>query len=220
LTRVLVLIVALCGGASVAAASATVSPSTAIADAIVRRLGAGAAVSVINVETTVRDEAGLTAEPEVTARFAKPSRFVLSARGTRRGLAVAIVMARAAVPRAARAIARDEAIGPEAVRFTVTEVPAIPIRPLLGEQEIVGLAARRDIVAGEPLTAALVRLAPVVRSGDEIDVTVRIGRVRVTGTGRASGSGRVGDLIRVVQPHAKGTLTGRITGPGAVEVVE
>jgi flagella basal body P-ring formation protein FlgA len=212
--------VALCAAASAAAAPATVSPSTAIADAIVRRLGAGAAVSVINVETTVKDEAGLTAEPEATARFAKPSRFVLSAHGARRGLAVAIVMARAPVPRAARAIARDEAIGLDAVRFTVGELPAIPIRPLLAEQDLVGTAARRNIVAGEPLTAALVRLAPLVRSGDEIDVTVRIGGVKVTGTGRASGSGRVGDLIRVMQPNTKQTLTGRITGPGAVEVVE
>ena len=219
MTRVLVA-VALCAAASAAAAPATVSPSTAIAEAIVRRLGAGAAVSVINVETTVKDEAGLTAEPEVTARFAKPSRFVLSAHGARRGLAVAIVMARAPVPRAARAIARDEAIGLDAVRFTVSELPAIPIRPLLSEQDLVGTTARRNIVAGEPLTAALVRLAPLVRSGDEIDVTVRIGGVKVTGTGRASGSGRVGDLIHVMQPNTKQTLTGRITGPGAVEVVE
>ena len=220
MTRGLVLAVALCATAVVAAAPVAVSPSTAIAEAIVRRLGTAAAVSVINVETSVKNEPGLTAEPEVTARFAKPSRFVLSAHGVRRGLAVAIVMARAALPRAARAIARDETIGREAVRFTVTELPAIPIRPLLGEEDLVGVEARRDIVAGEPLTAALVRLAPVVRSGDEVEVTVRIGPVHVTGMGRASGSGQVGDLVRVMQSNSRKMLTGRITGPGAVEVVE
>jgi len=59
-----------------------------------------------------------------------------------------------------------------------------------------------------------------VRSGDSVDVTVRIGVVTVTGTAIASGSGQVGDVIRVIQPHGSRLLTARIVGTGAVEIVQ
>jgi hypothetical protein len=53
-----------------------------------------------------------------------------------------------------------------------------------------------------------------------VDVTVRIGVVTVTGTAIASGSGQVGDVIRVIQPHGSRLLTARIVGTGAVEIVQ
>jgi flagellar basal body P-ring formation protein FlgA len=141
-------------------------------------------------------------------------------KGVRRGLAVATVTAKATYPRAARVIARDEEIGRDAVDLTAGDLPAMPIRPLLVESDVIGLKARRAIAIGEPLTAAVLRLSPVVKSGDEVEVTVRLGVVRVTGSGVASGSGQVGDMIRITQPHSSRLLKGRITGPGAVEVVE
>ena len=72
------------------------------------------------------------------------------------------------------------------VDFIVGDIPAIPIQPLLGAGGLIGLRARRAIVAGEPLTATILRVPPVVRSGDDVQVTVRIGVVEVRGTGTAS----------------------------------
>ncbi len=85
--------------------------------------------------------------------------------------------------------------------------------------EIVGAQARRDIRAGEVLTDAALIVPPVVKSGDEVRVSVSTGAIEVTGVGRASGSGRVGDLIRVLLPSSRKGLKARITGPGSVEIV-
>jgi flagella basal body P-ring formation protein FlgA len=101
--------------------------------------------------------------------------------------------------------------------------------PDLGEA--VGLTARRDIAAGELLTEAVLQFPPLVRTGDPVSVTVKVGSVEITSKGIASGSGHEGDLIRVT-PVAAGTpgrrssgpgvrpLKARITGPGAVEIVQ
>ena len=69
-----------------------VTPEEAIRVAVEERLGLPLGnVSVSDVMTRVEAEAGLVAQPEVTARLGKTSRFVLSARGVRRGIAVAVV---------------------------------------------------------------------------------------------------------------------------------
>jgi flagella basal body P-ring formation protein FlgA len=217
--RAIVLSVVLFGSGA-AAGPVTVTPQEAIAAAVSQRLGASASVTVLAIDTRVTSEPGLTAQPDATARLRKPARFVMMVRGVRRGLAVATVTAKTTYPRAARIIARDEEIDRGAVDFIAGELPAMPIRPLLGEVDVVGLKARRAIAIGEPLTASVLRLPPVVRSGEEVNVTVRIGAVRVIGSGFASGSGQVGDVIRITQPHHSRLLKGRITGPGAVEILE
>lgn len=216
-----VVVIGILAGGVMAAAPATVTPEAAIAAAVSRTLGGGAAVSVADLDTKVAAEPGLTAEPEAAARLAKPSRFVLSVRGVRRGIARATVNARGGLVRAARTIAREEIIVSDAVETTVGELPVMTIRPLLADADVVGRAARRTIAVGEPLTATALRLPPAVRSGDQVAVTVRIGAVRVTGVGLASGSGRVGDTIRVMPPHSQRQLwPARVTGPGAVEILE
>ena len=207
-----------CAAALSGAAGPPIAPAEAIAAAVAERLGGDVAVRVGDVETTVRPEPGLVAEPDVSARLSRPARFILTNRGQRRGVAVATVTAEARYARAARAVARDEVIGADAVDFTEGTLPMLPIRRLLRADDLTGLQARRTLAAGEPLTAAVLRVPPLVKTGDEIAVTVRIGVVQVVGTGTASGSGHIGDTIRVRQPHSSRLLSARITGPGAVEI--
>jgi len=201
-------------------ASAAVTPAEAIRASVLRRLGVPGVVDVVHVTTKVADEVGLVAEPEATARFGKPARFVLSAGGVRRGIAVATVTFTCRCPRASRSIARDEAIDRDAIDLSEGPLRGLPIKPVLAIDALKGLSARRAIAAGEPLTAAVLRVPPVVRSGDSVDVTVRIGAVSVTGTGIASGSGQVGEVIRIMQPHSSRLLPARIVGTGAVEIVQ
>jgi flagella basal body P-ring formation protein FlgA len=203
----------------VAAAPDAVTPEQAIAAVVRERLGVPAVIEVDALTTSVEDEPRLLAEPDVAARLGRPARYFLHVDGVRRGVAVATVKVSAAFPQAARNLARDEAIGPDSVDFTEGELPVMPIQRILGADALQGLEARRDIVAGEPLTPAVLRVPPVVKSGDTVTVTVRIGAVRITAEGIASGSGRVGDTIRVRQPQRQQVLTGRITGPGTVEIV-
>jgi len=58
----------------------------------------------------------------------------------------------------------------------------------------------------------------LVRSGDRVTIWVRIGAVQASGVGIASGSGQLGDTIRVLASEGRRALTARITGPGTVEV--
>ena len=216
LVGILVLVMA----ATTIAASTAVTPAEAIRASVLRRLGVAAVAEVAHVTTKVAEEAGLVAVPEATARLGKPARFVLSAGGVRRGVAVATVTVTCRCPRASRRIARDEAIDRGAIDLSDGPLRGLPIKPVLAVEALTGLAARRDIVAGEVLTAAVLRVPPVVKSGDTVDVTVRIGVVSVTGAATASGTGQVGDVIRVKQPNSSKLLPARIVGTGAVEIVQ
>ena len=206
--------------ATTIAASTAVTPAEAIRASVLQRLGVAAVAEVAHVATKVGEEAGLVAVPEATARLGKPARFVLSAGGVRRGVAVATVTVTCRCPRASRKIARNEAIDRSAIDLSDGPLRGLPIRPVPTVEALTGLSARRDIVAGEALTAAVLRVPPVVKSGDRVDVTVRIGVVSVTGTAIASGSGQVGDVIRIMQPHSSRLLPARIVGTGAVEIVQ
>ncbi len=57
-----------------------------------------------------------------------------------------------------------------------------------------------------------------VRSGDVVRMSVTMGNLKITGTGEALQSGRVGDLIRVRNVDSKIVVTGRVMGPKSVVI--
>jgi len=191
--------------------------TTAIERAVVARMG-DVEVVVREVSTSVADQSGLAASIEPGARLGRPIRFILTAGGRRVGSAVARVEVFGRAPRARRALARDEEIGAADVEVERVPITNVLLRRIPDASEVIGARARRDIAAGELLTDAVVAVPPAVKSGDEVQVTVTVGAVQVTGPGRASGSGHVGDTIRVSTPSSRRLLTGRIVGRGAVEV--
>ena len=155
---------------------------------------------------------------EPGARLGQPIRFVLTVDGKRVGSAVATVAVSGQAVRARRSLARGEEVAAGDVETTVVELRSVMARRLPVIADIVGTRARRDIAAGELLTNALVIVPPAVRSGDEVRVMVTMGSVQVSGMGRASGSGQVGDTIRVLTASSRKPLSARITGRGAVEI--
>jgi flagella basal body P-ring formation protein FlgA len=192
----------------------------AIARALEERLGSGSIATIRSLQTSVPEDEQVTAVPEPGARVGKAARFVLWRDGKRRGVAVAEVDVRATLVRAERAIARDEVIGAADVTLVEGELRDVPVRRLPGIADVVGAAPRRAVAAGEALTSAVLTLPPLVRSGDQVDVNVRVGSVHVAGRGVASGSGHVGDVIRVVNPGSRQPRKAKIIGPGSVEIVQ
>jgi flagella basal body P-ring formation protein FlgA len=202
------------------AAPVAVTPIDAIEHALVRRLGADVAVAVTGLETTVRAQQGLQALPEPGARAGYPARFVLMAGRKRVGVALATIMVSGPHARAARAIARDEALSEADIDIVDEEWPPVALERLPAHQDIVGLKARRNIAAGEALTSAVLDVPPLVKSGDVVTVTATVGAVQVTGAATASSSGQRGDIIRVTpRPHGR-PVRARITGQSTVEVVQ
>jgi flagella basal body P-ring formation protein FlgA len=202
------------------AAPAAVTPIDAIEKAVARRLGGQASVAVTGLETSVRAQQGLQALPEPGARAGQPVRFVLMAGKSRVGVAVATVTVSGPHARAARAIARDEAITEADIEIVDDEWPSVPLTRLPAEDEIIGLKARRNIAEGEALTATVLDVPPTVRSGDVVTVTATVGAVQVTAAATASSSGHRGDIIRVTPKPNGRPVRARITGPAAVEVVQ
>ena len=195
------------------------TPAQAIARAVAQRVGGGVAVDVISLETTVAPERALRALPEPGGRAGEPVRFVLMAGRVRRGVAVATVKVVGSYARAVRAIARQERVAPDAVEIVEGELLVAGFKRLPAGSEVIGLVARRDIAAGEPLTQTVLLMPPLVRSGDAVALTVIAGTVRVTAKAVAAASGHEGDVIRVV-PEGGKPLKARITGRGSVEVVQ
>jgi flagella basal body P-ring formation protein FlgA len=176
-------------------------------------------VTVATLQTTVVATPGLEAVPDPGARSGQPVRFQLVAGGARVGTAVATVRVQARHAEAARAIARDEAITPDAVRIVVSEIPAVAFRYLPVADDLAGLKARRAIAPGEALTDAMVVVPPLVKSGDTVSVRVRIGTVEAQGSGIASGSGHLGDTVHIMQRTSRKMLAARVIGPSAVELI-
>jgi flagella basal body P-ring formation protein FlgA len=167
----------------------------------------------------VRRCEALVANPEPGSRLGRPMRFILVEGGVRVGSVVAKLDVTGSAVRASRALSRGEDIGADAIEAVNVELKDMLLGRLPTMNEIVGAHARRDIRTGEVLTGAAVIVPPLVKSGDEVRVSLRTGSIEVTGVGRASGSGHVGELIRVLVPSSRRGLNARITGPGAVEIV-
>jgi flagellar basal body P-ring formation protein FlgA len=161
----------------------------------------------------------VTATPEPGSRLGRSVRFILAAGGTRLGSVVATLTVTGSAVRSSRAIARGEELEADAIEVIEVELEDILLGRLPTTAQVVGTQARRDIRKGEVLTEAVVIVPPLVKSGDAVRVRVSTGAIEVTGVGRASGSGHVGDLIRVLMPSSRRGLEARITGPGAVEIV-
>jgi flagella basal body P-ring formation protein FlgA len=161
----------------------------------------------------------LVATPEPGSRLGRPVRFILFENGARTGSVVAKLEVTGSAVRSSRALTRGEDVAADAIEVVDVELTNILLDRLPTQDEVVRSQARRDIRAGEVLTGATVIVPPAVKSGDEVRVIVSTGVIELTTKGRASGSGHVGDLIRVLMPESRKGLKARITGPGSVEIV-
>ena len=204
--------------------------SDAIVHAVRERLRADVRVRLeeLRVQLAARAESqaaadpidGISAIPDHGARLGQGVRFTLWAGDRRIGSAVARVLVTGESIVASRALAQGDAISAADVRRVAQDLPELPLRRLPEMEDLLGARLRRDVAAGEILTSAVVQIPSAVRSGDDVTVTVKVGRVEVASVGRASGSGMVGDVIRVTPHGTKAMRRARIVAAGAVEIVQ
>jgi flagella basal body P-ring formation protein FlgA len=215
----IVIVVVLALASAAFGAVAPITPRDAIERAIRERMGGNVSVLVTVLRSDVVSEPTLRAVPDPAARVGQPARFVLTADGVRKGSAVATIAVEASYARAAQAIARDAVVTAADVEVMTGELSNVMFRRLPAPADVIGLTAKRTIAAGEALTAAVLDVPPLVRSGDEVTATVRVGAVQIDAVTTASGSGQEGDVIRILAPGSRRPLRARITGQGTVEVV-
>lgn len=201
---------------------------TAIVDAVQARLGADAGVAVTDLELHVTDEAAvrLIATPEPGARLGAAMQFNLSkptgdpgARTRSVGRAVATVTVIASHVRLARPVVRSSVLTADDLQDSRGEVGDVPLKALPRLADLVGATAVRDLGVDEVVISGLVRIPPLVRSGQMVLMRWALGSVEARGRGVASQNGQRGDIIRLVNPDSGRRLQGRVVAPGEVEVV-
>lgn len=195
-----------------------------VRDAIVRAAtarmgGAVVSVAVDGLTSSIDARASLVAVPDPAAALGRPARFALMVGGQRAGVAVAAVHVRARVAVVARTVQRGTPIEAADVTLVERDLEDLRFSRLPSLDEVVGSRARRELLPGTVVTSGLIIVPPAVRTGDEVVVGVTIGRVHVTATAVASGSGQVGDVVYVMQPGRRTRLRVRVVEPGIVEVV-
>lgn len=198
----------------------------AVVAAVRARMG-DVQVRVVDLRTTMTGAAGLpsgrailTAVPDPGARTGRSVQFTLRAGTQRAGSAVATVEVTAPHVRAARAFERDERLVADGLAVEEGAVTDVRFERLPGLDALVDNKTRRAVAPREVMTTAVVAVPDVVRSGDEVQVIVRMGPIEATGVGRASGSGRVGDVIRVGRAGTRTLQRARIVAPGTVEMLQ
>jgi flagella basal body P-ring formation protein FlgA len=210
-----------------AAPARTAVTEDAVREAIVRavehRVGPRARVEVRNLVIRLGEDAegSVFASLPSEAKAGTPARVVLKVlredgRTSRFGEATCVVDVLAKGFRATRPITRGTVLEARDVEALEVNASGWALRPL--PREVEGARAVVDIAAGQVLQQSMVAPAPLVRTGDEVTLTLRRGPIVVEGRGVAAQAGRLGDVIPVVNPNSKRRIAGRVTGRGSVEV--
>ncbi|MGB6317566.1 MAG: flagellar basal body P-ring formation chaperone FlgA, partial [Litorimonas sp.] len=86
------------------------------------------------------------------------------------------------------------------------------------DQDYVGQEMIRSVRAGAVMSPRMVRTPLQVKRNETVTLVFRRGALTMETTGRALGEGSVGDRVPVINATSRKRVTGRVTGPGIVEV--
>ena len=82
----------------------------------------------------------------------------------------------------------------------------------------IGLAVRKPVRAGAPVSARDLTTAQVIKKDDAVSVHYRQGGITLSLNGKALSSAGVGDTIRVLNPQSKSVVEAVAAGPGLAVV--
>lgn len=95
----------------------------------------------------------------------------------------------------------------------VTDFPGAPLRDLTAAT---GYRLRRNIPAGNVITASALEVIPDVEYGDEVTIEFSVGALSLRAVGSALEAGAVGETVRVRNITSKSIIKATITAPGVV----
>ena len=82
----------------------------------------------------------------------------------------------------------------------------------------IGMKLKRRVLAGAVLTPAMLKKPQIISRGQKVTMMVQSGSMVVRMTGKALGSGAVGERIKIMNVKSRQKLEGIITTTGEVEV--
>ncbi len=119
---------------------------------------------------------------------------------------------------AARNIAAREELTAENVRSERRDIGKIS-GYITDISKVLGLAVRRPLTAGTPLTEASVDKPVVMKRGAAVTILVKAGDMVVAAGGQAMQEGREGELIRVQNVTSKRIVNARVVDANTVQVI-
>ena len=131
---------------------------------------------------------------------------------------LAVESMEAAVP--TRALARGEIVKAGDVVIERRAKSEFANEPPAPAAEVVGLAARRAVRAGQPLRTADLMKPELVQKNDMVLLHYEVPGIVLSMRGKATESGAEGDTVSVLNEQSKRTIQGVVTGPGHVTVVK
>ena len=196
-----------------------------VADPVIETTVAGllGVESGLSVQTSVcqvaADVAIDAAIPEPGARLGRPARFRLMNDGRQVGYAVSAVSGPIRHLRSTRTVPAATVLADADIEERTSVLDGELLQPLPTRADVVGLTATRTLAESDVITSNVVRIPPAVRSGDRVRIRSTVGPVEAHAIGTAQQSGRIGDVIRLVNAETRRALRGRIVARGEVEVI-
>jgi flagella basal body P-ring formation protein FlgA len=127
------------------------------------------------------------------------------------------------------AVTRERLIAAEAIRSgSVVSAQQVRMQPVkqfpfdaqgaLSSEEAIGRVAKRTVLAGQVLSAALLAAPPDVTRGAEVSVVVKTGGAQLSLPARAQSSGAIGETVSLRNPENGRTFRGVVGGKNQVMV--
>ncbi len=93
-------------------------------------------------------------------------------------------------------------------------------RPYLSNpQEVLGKRLRQSLRKGMPIRGDQLEIAPLVRRGDRVTITLRSKGLQIVTSGKAKEDGQLGEMIRVMNLESKKNVYAEVVNAGDVLIV-
>ena len=119
-----------------------------------------------------------------------------------------------------RALARGEIVKAGDVVIERRAKAEFTNEPPAPAGEVVGLAARRAVRAGQPLRNADLAKPEIVHRGDIVTLHYEVPGIVISMRGKATEGGALGDTVSVLNEQSKRTIQGVVSSSGHVTVVK
>lgn len=113
---------------------------------------------------------------------------------------------------------RDHRLSPADLVALRLPGASVPRDAITDPQHVDGAKVRRPIKPGEPIRGAWVEVPPLVKRGDRVRMIARRGGLEITASGEALDAAGRGESVRVKNPSSMKIVSGRVIGPGTVEM--
>ncbi len=123
-----------------------------------------------------------------------------------------------AVPVLNRPIDRRDIVHASDISIVRIDKRRVPGSAVIDTSDLVDMAAKRPLRAGETIATADIEPPRIILRGDLVTLQYSRPGLTLSARGRAMGDGAKGDLVSVLNEQSKRTIQGIVTGAGVVEV--